>query len=216
MDRYYRCHAHAVINNGVDVDLFRPRDRLEARARFRLPEQAKLALFVGRLEARKGSDLLDSACRQAGWQLFVAGRDEPVGGHHLGVLKPEELAWAYSAADCVLLPTRYEGCGFVGLEAVAAGIPLLTTRTGWTPSLLEAVPEYRVFTVWPEVNDLVARLRTLHEVDHSPVVAAARHHVCTHNSLTVFASAWSSLIERVAESGALRGGETGHQEGARR
>lgn len=198
--RYYRVDSE-VIPNGVDLELFRPRDRLEARRRFGLEEDGRYALFVGRTEARKGADLLVPSCRREDYELIVAGRSDLDGARTLGVLSPESTAWAYTAADCVLFPSRYEACSWVVLEALAAGIPLLTTRVGWMETFLRAVPEYRTLSVWPDVDDVAAQLRRLRELDTEPLTHAARDWMERHGSYEVFAARWAALAERVARGG---------------
>jgi glycosyltransferase involved in cell wall biosynthesis len=202
--RYYRVASAEVIPNGVDLELFRPRDRLEARRRFGLEEHGRYALFVGRTEARKGADLLLPSCRREGYELIVAGRSDLDGARTLGVLSPEATAWAYAAADCVLFPTRYEACSWVVLEALAAGTPLLTTRVGWMETFLRAMPEYRALSVWPDVDDLAAQLRRLPEFDTEPLTRAGREWMERHGSYEVFAARWAALAERVVR-GVQRG-----------
>ena len=196
--RWFRLDVDEVIPNGVDTDLFRPRDRDEARRRFGLDPDARLALFVGRTEARKGADLLLQACERAGFELMVAGHSTLPGGHELGVLSPEDTAWAYAAADCVLFPTRYEACSWVVLEALASGVPLLTTRVGWMETFLRELPGYRALCVWPEVDDVAARLRALAEEPRPDLVGAARDWIERNGGYDRFAERWSALIDRVA------------------
>jgi glycosyltransferase involved in cell wall biosynthesis len=196
--RYFRLGVHEVIPNGVDTDLFRPRDRAEARRRLGLEGDARLALFVGRTEARKGADLLLPACARAGFELVVAGRNTLDGARELGVLSPEDTAWAYAAADCVLFPTRYEACSWVVLEALASGTPLVTTRVGWMETFLRELPAYRALSVWPEVDDVAAGLRALAEDPRPDLTAAARAWMEQNGSYERFAERWGALIDRVA------------------
>jgi glycosyltransferase involved in cell wall biosynthesis len=194
--RYYRLRTDAVIPNGVDTAVFQPRSRSEARQQLGLSPTARYCLFVGRLQHRKGSELLLPACRAAGFELLIAGARGAQGAHHLGALDPHALARAYSAADCVLFPTRYEACSLVVLEALAAGVPLLTTRVGWMPTLLRAVPEYEALCVRAEHGDIVARLRALGELDTPALATKARAWVAEHNSLERWAERWRVLLAR--------------------
>ena len=196
--RYFRLGVDEVIPNGVDTDLFRPRDRAEARRRLGLDGEGRLALFVGRTEARKGADLLMPACARAGFELVVAGRNTLEGARELGVLSPEDTAWAYAAADCVLFPTRYEACSWVVLEALASGTPLVTTRVGWMETFLRELPAYRALCVWPEVDDVAAGLRALAEDHSTELTAAARAWMERNGSYERFAERWGALIDRVA------------------
>ncbi len=197
--RFYRVGADAVIPNGVDTALFALRDRAEARGRLGLDGGERIALYVGRLEPGKGDGQLSAACAAAGWTLAVAGPGAPAGARHLGVLDHEQLAWAYAAADGVLFPSRYEGCSYVVLEALAVGVPVFTTHTGWIPTLLTAVPGYRALLAPPGDTDAFTRLLTgWPSGGQADAVATASAFVREHNSLAAWSTAWNALLDRVA------------------
>jgi glycosyltransferase involved in cell wall biosynthesis len=197
--RYYRHRATRVIANGVDTEVFKPRERSGARERLGLERDTSYALFVGRPEYRKGADLLLAGCQAAGWQLLHAGTRGISGAKSLGVLAPEQLADAYAAADCVLFPTRYEACSYVILEAMACATPVVTTRVGWTRTLLERLPGYEGLCVKPDASDIAARLRWLADNDTHELMSEVRAFVCVHNSLERFRKDWLETIERVTE-----------------
>jgi glycosyltransferase involved in cell wall biosynthesis len=193
--RYYRVADPTVIANGIDTDVFAPRPRAEARSQLGLAGDGRYALYVGRLDDGKGAPLLQTACARADYELMVAGRDTGAEAINLGVLAPAELAVAYAAADCVLFPSSYEACSYVVLEALACGVPLITTRVGWMPTLLEAVPEYDALCVEPVLEQLVARLRSLDQIDTERLSAAALVFVLEHNSLDAYAASWRELLD---------------------
>lgn len=193
--RFYRLKVDSVLPNGVDTTIYRPRPRGEARDRLGLRRDGRYCLFVGRFEYRKGADLLAPACRAAGYELLVAGAGEAPGGRSLGVLDPEQLGFAYAAADCMLFPSRYEACSYVVLEALAAGTPLVSTRVGWMPSFLQAVPEYDVLCVELDVGQIVERLRGLEQLASAELLERARAYVQAHNSLDSFAAGWRRLLD---------------------
>ncbi|HST56493.1 MAG TPA: glycosyltransferase family 4 protein [Solirubrobacteraceae bacterium] len=212
--RYYRHAATRVIPNGVDTELFKPRemhadqrrDTGPARARLGLSGDTRLALFVGRPEYRKGADLVIEACERAGWKLVHAGSRGIPGAHHLGVLSPEELVDAYAAADCMLFPTRYEACSYAILEALACGTPVVSTRVGWMTTLLEQVPAYDALCVSPNVEDIAARLRWLEAESEqanktvSETTARAREFVCEHNSIERWQAQWLEVIDEAVQA----------------
>lgn len=193
--RFYRVKNATVIANGIDTDVFSPMPRAQARQQLGLADDGRYALFVGRLDHGKGARLLAPACARTGFQLVVAGPDAGADALNLGVLAPAQLAVAYSAADCVLFPSSYEGCSYVVLEALACGTPLVTTRVGWMPTLLAAVPEYEALCVEPVLEELVARLDELERIDTAPLSAAARAYVIEHNSLGAYAAQWRELLD---------------------
>ncbi|MFD7734721.1 glycosyltransferase family 4 protein [Kitasatospora phosalacinea] len=133
--------------NGVDGALFRParstEERDEARAALGLPTGRTLVLFAGRLVPKKGHDLLLAAHRPgAGWDLVLAGEGaalpERPGVHHLGALPAERLAQAYRACDLFALPSTAEGFPLTVQEAMASGLPVVTTDDpGYAPYRLD-------------------------------------------------------------------------------
>jgi len=131
--------------NGVDTALFRPaasgEERALARKHFGLPQDRPLVLFAGRLVPKKGYDLLLSGHDpSAGYDLVFAGDGDSTalagrpGVHHLGGLPPQELAEAYRACDVFALPSTAEGFPLTVQEAMASGLPVVTTDDpGYAP-----------------------------------------------------------------------------------
>ncbi|WUD73676.1 glycosyltransferase family 4 protein [Streptomyces sp. NBC_00510] len=135
--------------NGVDAALFRPaasgEERALARKHFGLPQDRPLVLFAGRLVPKKGYDLLLSGYDpSAGYDLVFAGDGDSTaltgrpGVHHLGGLPPQELAEAYRACDVFALPSTAEGFPLTVQEAMASGLPVVTTDDpGYAPYRLD-------------------------------------------------------------------------------
>ena len=141
-----------LVANGVDARAFRfdPQARGRLRASLGLADDTPLVLFAGRLQADKGPLRAFHAvrrARQARPELaFAVAGDGPERpalqaaiAHHargpaivwLGGLDRLELAAWLSAADALLFPTRRaEGLPLVVLEALAAGLPVITTPQG--------------------------------------------------------------------------------------
>jgi glycosyltransferase involved in cell wall biosynthesis len=195
--RYYRVSSDAIIPNGIDMDTFLPRERIDARKRLGLPTEGRYATFVGRFEHGKGGRIAVEAARRAGYELLIAGPKGAPGIRHLGVLDPERLADAYAAADCIVFPTLYEACSLVVLEALACERPLITTPVGWMNTLLQAVPEYRRLCAQPTVEDISARMEALADLSTASLTSAARTFVLEHNSLGRWAEQWEKLIDDV-------------------
>jgi teichuronic acid biosynthesis glycosyltransferase TuaC len=159
-----------VIGNGIDPEIFRPVDRIEARRALGLPKYGPLLVSVGTLAPRKGFHLVMEAIAKLGgrWptlRFAIIGGDGAEGamGAELrqlavrlkiadrvvfaGSAKREELAAWYGAADLFVLATAHEGCPNVVLEALACGTPVVATPVGSIPELLDS----------PEVGVLVER-----------------------------------------------------------
>jgi len=150
-----------VIENGIDPEVFRPVDRIEARRSLGLPKYGPLLVSVGTLAPRKGFHLVMEAMvklkrRWPTLRFAVIGGDGPEGamGAELrqlaaklkietqvifpGPRRREELAVWYSAADLFVLATAHEGCPNVVLEALACGTPVVATPVGNIPDLLDS------------------------------------------------------------------------------
>jgi D-inositol-3-phosphate glycosyltransferase len=195
--RLYRARVAHVVPLGVDTEVFQPRNRGDARARLDLPAGERLALFVGRGEPGKGPHIALAACRRAGFTLLAAGARPPAGSRALGVLSRQELAWAYAAADVVVLPTRYEGFGYVAVEALACGVPIVTTPTGWARELWSAAASYRPLLVPPEPAAVAGALALVAGRTVQAAVHDARAHVLAHNSSAAFAHRFTAVLEEI-------------------
>jgi len=142
-----------VVGNGVDVARFAPMDRLAARARLGLPDDAQVLISVGGLVERKGfhrviACLPDLLATHPDLHYLIVGGGSPEGDmtaalrqqvadlglgervRFLGPLPPDELKWPLSAADVFVLATSNEGWANVFLEAMACGLPVVTTDVG--------------------------------------------------------------------------------------
>jgi glycosyltransferase involved in cell wall biosynthesis len=198
--RYYRLLPDTVIPNGIDTSVFAPRDMNGARDRLGLRRDGRYALFVGRLEHGKGSDLLVEGARRGEHELLIAGSTGAPGAQHLGVLQPEALADAYAASNCVLFPSRYEGCSLVVLEALACGRPLLTTRVGWMGTLLRSIPAYGALCIEPSMESIVNRLHELAGGEPTELCSKARRFVVENNTLDRWSEQWQRLIAELVPS----------------
>lgn len=151
----YPADRTTVVYNGVDHDFFHPRLRTQHRdevlRRVGLPGDKPLALFVSNNLRRKG---LDTALRA----ISVIGSGAPslvVAGagctgrfrslaRKLGIAervrflgRVPDVRPYYGAADYLILPTRYDPFANVCLEAMACGLPVVTTRDNGAAELIE-------------------------------------------------------------------------------
>jgi len=141
---HYPKERVSVIGHGVDAELFRPQEPLIDEARAKYGIDGTYCLFVGRLDRRKGVDLLLSAFSQIGqtrYKCVVVGEGRErrsltdlavrlkVDGDVLftGAVPLHDLTALYSGAEFLVLPTYAEAAPMVVLEALASGIPVVTT-----------------------------------------------------------------------------------------
>jgi D-inositol-3-phosphate glycosyltransferase len=148
----------ATIAPGVDLGVFAPGSRAEARRRIGVPGDAVMLLFVGRIQALKAPDVVLAAAAELlaaapsiRDRLVVAVVGGPSGS---GLAKPEhlhklagslgvadvvrfdrpvpqpELADFYRAADLTLVPSYTESFGLVAVESQACGTPVVAAGVG--------------------------------------------------------------------------------------
>lgn len=143
------------IPTGVNLDVFRPRDRAEARKRFGLPEHGKIVLFgaLGATEdPRKGYAhlirVIEALARSGRKDLNLVvfggaahGANAVIGGypaHHLGEVRSEEmLSFVYSVADVLIAPFLEDNLPNVVIEAIACGTPVAAFAAGGIPDAID-------------------------------------------------------------------------------
>lgn len=149
-----------VIGNGVDSSKFHNVDRAEARVRLKLPADAKIIVSVGTLVERKGMHRIIELMprllqRHPALHYLIVGGPGPEGDmsarlrelveqaglvdrvHFPGAISPAELKYALSSADVFVLATSYEGWANVLLEAMACGLPIVTTDVGGNAEVVD-------------------------------------------------------------------------------
>jgi UDP-glucose:(heptosyl)LPS alpha-1,3-glucosyltransferase len=133
-----------VIHNGVPIELFRdPGDRTKTREALGLNEKEIVVLFAGSGWERKGLRFAIEAieAQASGMKLLVAGRGEPrkfssPKAQFLGTVR--DMPALYRAADIFLLPTIYDPFSNACLEALAAGLPVITTKANGFSEIIES------------------------------------------------------------------------------
>lgn len=122
--------------NGVDLDLFHPKaghDPRAIRRHYNLPDDKKIALFVGRFVPKKGFHKLIQA-KSDNYHIALAGGAAPAGMHSddkitfLGSLSPAQLAELYTAVDIFILPSEGEGFPLTVQEAMASRLPVVISK----------------------------------------------------------------------------------------
>ena len=146
-----------MISNGIDTGLFQPMDKNECRRKLSLLGDQKHIVYIGNLVDIKGVEyLIDSMSRlESHVHLHIIGdgvRRKALEGRarHKGFEKRitfhgriahEEIARWMNAADVFCLPSLNEGCPNVIVEAMATHVPIVATRVGGIPELVNDYPE---------------------------------------------------------------------------
>lgn len=147
----------SLIMNAVDSSIFKPdpTSRRRTREMHGCSDDHLVLLFAGRLEEVKRVDrIIDSLLflkDRLAVKLFVAGEgslqkdlcrqasEKGLDDHvaFLGYVSHADLPALYNMADALMLPSVMEGTPMVILEALACGTPVIATRVGGIPDLVE-------------------------------------------------------------------------------
>lgn len=135
----------AVFPNAVDKSLFRKMDRSQCRKELGFPQDAYIVAFVGAFCERKGSKRLSSAIKMVKdrtvYSVFVgSGSEEPTCDHVLfkGTLPHMDIPKVLNASDVFVLPTLHEGCCNAVVEALACGLPVISSDLPFNWDILHA------------------------------------------------------------------------------
>ncbi|MCU1500244.1 MAG: hypothetical protein JWM47_4197 [Acidimicrobiales bacterium] len=197
------------------------------------PPVERIVLFVGRFEVRKGVDTFFAAVEQLAdshpdVRFVTAGEDRPLGGGQPmfgaswleahrderwigqvrmeGVVSDERLHELYTAAEIVVLPSRYESFGLVVVEAMMHGKPVVSTDT----SGIRDVVRSGVDGVLVEPSDslaLATAIRALlaDRVGAAVLGRAARTRFLEAFHVDSFAARFESFVDRTSLRDASRG-----------
>lgn len=144
VQRYYRQNKAVIIPNGVNLSLFNPRvDGTEVKNQF-----GEFVLFVGRLSKSKGimtllrvaqirhniKFVIIGPSRQ--WRDYVKVAEALPNVHLVGLVSLEKLLEFYAACDVVVIPSLFDPCPLVALEAGSMGKPIVASNVGGVPEVL--------------------------------------------------------------------------------
>lgn len=120
---------NAVIPCGADLGRFSRIPKSRARAKLGLDPDTPFLLFPANPDrAEKRADRARAVAEATGAELKTGGS-----------IDPEEMCDWMNAANAVMVTSDYEGFGLACLEAVACEIPVLSTRVGISPHLLDGI-----------------------------------------------------------------------------
>lgn len=162
-----------LVANGVDLGAFRPAEiarggplrvlcvarLIERKGQHHLIEAVRLLADAG---VEVIVELVGTGDAEADLRALAAERGVAERVRFAGYVPREEIAERYAAADVFVLPSYNEGMSVATLEAMAAGLPVVVTRTGGAAELV-AEGETGLTFDWADVAALAGHLRRLAE-----------------------------------------------------
>lgn len=218
--RHYGLEAErlTVIYNGLDRQKYRPLEqtlRADLRARLGGAAEGPLVLFAGSGFARKGlTYLLDALGNLQNKQavLWVVGKGDPgfyeLKARRLGVAgrlrfwgPQADLAPFYQAATVLALPTTYDPCSNVVLEALGCGVPVITTEGNGAAEFLRPGDNGEVLERADDVPGLTRALDDYLSRGEAPEVRRAAAAAVAHLSWQTTVAQTLKLLEEAAGPG---------------
>ncbi len=173
--------------NGVDKELFHPIDRITCRKELGIPLDCFLVGFVGGFIARKGVNrVVDVINRIDGVYGAFAGKGEerPNGPKVLfcKALRHEEIPTFLNACDIFVLPTLSEGSCNAVIEALACGLPVVSSDLPFNDDFLTERNSIRVDPL--DTQQIADAIKTLFE-DKGLRAELSKAALETANNLTI-------------------------------
>ena len=165
-NKYFREEDIEVFFNGVDHSIFCPGDKLELKRKYGFPENAFIGAYTGAFNDDKGVLRAQEAAVKAGNtpMIFVGGgANKPEGSNILfcGKLQHEKIPDYLSMADFFILPTKAEGCCNAIIEAMACGLPIVSSNGAYNDDILSE--EYSIRTDPTDVEAMTEAIKTLRD-----------------------------------------------------
>jgi glycosyltransferase involved in cell wall biosynthesis len=202
-----------VVYNGIDRELFKPRDRELARRRLGLSLDREIVLYLGHLEEHKGvRDLLEAGARLREVRpkasvIFIG--EGPLGlelrrtaaglkSGDQGIITVDtiphaEVPWWLAAADLLCLPSWTEGMPNVVREAHACGRAVVATAVGGVPEAVHS-PELGILVPPRQPRALGEAL--VQQLDRPPVAAGTFDRLAAVPSWAESAASLHAVLRR--------------------
>ena len=202
-----------VIPYTIDVDIFKPVDKSEARKILNLPQNKKIILFGGLSatgDKRKGFQYLIPALKELeeefsgdDLEILIFGAQKPKDEvkskfifNYLGYIHDDiSLAVIYSAADIFVMSSIQDNLPNTVLESLSCGTPVTAFSIGGNPDMIEH--KINGYLAAPfEINDLTAGIKwTL--INSEKLSSKARNKILNYNNKEVVKEKYFKLFKNI-------------------
>jgi glycosyltransferase involved in cell wall biosynthesis len=202
-----------LIRNGIDLQSFQSGDSVEAKKSLGLRVDQRIMLSIGSLNQTKNHALLintfsEIAASKDTWHLYIIGEGEEQQSLEkqildlkleqkttlLGLLDHNSISKWLKAADIFVLPSQNEGTPNALLEAMASGLPVIASKVGGIPELIQDNTEGLLFESGSK-DDLKEKLNRLTQDKQLQKMLAKN----AKNKITTHYGSWKIQAEQLLE-----------------
>lgn len=178
-----------VFPNSVNPLIFRKLDKYACRKRLGIPQDVFIVAFVGSFKENKGPHRVSEAIKlikgSTIFSIFIgSGSIQPSAPNIIfsGRLKHEEVPYYLNAADAFVLPTLAEGCCNAIVEAMACGLPIISSNCSFNWDVLNQENSIMIDPMnIQQIADAITFLRDNVEIRKN----MAKHALATASNLTI-------------------------------
>lgn len=154
----------AIIPNGFRDDEFFVMDRIKAREKLGIDPSAFVVAFVGGFNERKGTQRLSQAIDRFPdvYSIFIGKGNEPPTCKNIlfkGTIAHNQICTYLNSADIFVLPTNAEGCCNAIVEAIACGLPVVSSNKSFNNEILS--DNYSIRINEDNVNEIADAIQLL-------------------------------------------------------
>lgn len=184
----------AVFPNSIDENLFYKKDKQEIRTKLGLPHDAFIVCFVGGFIPRKGPDRVANAIKSLNnpniKSIFIGGgqdgcliRPNCEGILFQGKISHDDIPDYLNAADVFVLPTLHEGCCNAIVEAMACGLPIISSNLPFNWDILNGqnsimVNPMNIEQIAEAINKLYSDKKLINSMSDASLTTASGLTIC--------------------------------------
>jgi glycosyltransferase involved in cell wall biosynthesis len=189
-----------VIYNGIDTEKFKPIPQQEARVILDLPKENPIGIFVGRPKYSKGFDIFLKVAKANKDINFLCVTDWNINLKNKNILvrhniPNNEMYKYYSASDFLIFPSRFEGCSYVPLEAMACDLPVVASKTGLFYEIDSGQAGYVISS-----HDSLDYIKAIENLLSSGEKIKPRKFVKENFSFEIFSDNYRNFVENLLKS----------------
>ncbi len=181
--------VHAVINNCVDVQKFKPLKQLSAK---------RDCLYAGSFSYYgKGFDILEKLAERGVKIDCVTTARNDSKLYFVGMVEHRKMPEMYNRYRIAVYPSRFETFGLVPLEAMACGLPVVVADVGVARELKKVIPEFVVNGYDDRAVDEYMKKLAIINSNYDDFSKKAREYVIENYSLEKFIVEWLGLVDEI-------------------